>query len=149
MLRTKHTAADRLSQRPCTKLDNINKANKVNINNFINAKLNAFSIAPIVVKDIDLLVDRYLEDSWQVARYLTTLQRLVGLTKAEFRSFKHRALQYAVIDSNLYQRARKGILQRLVINANNRKAKILKELHKEFRHKGKESTYYRVADCYY
>ena len=64
MLGTKHIAIDGLSQRPCTKLDNINKANKVNINNFINVKLNAFSVAPVVVKDVDLLVDKYLEDSW-------------------------------------------------------------------------------------
>jgi len=63
VLGTKHTAVDELSQRPCTKLDNIDKANKVNINNFINTKLNAFSIAPVVVKDVDLLVDKYSEDS--------------------------------------------------------------------------------------
>jgi len=63
MLRTKHTAINRLSQRPYTKLDNINKANKVNINNFINVKLNAFSIALVVVEDVDLLVNKYLEDS--------------------------------------------------------------------------------------
>ena len=92
MLGTKHTAINKLSQRPCTKLDNIDKANKVNINNFINTKLNAFSIALIVVKDIDLLVDKYLKDSWQVAKYLTTLQKLVRLTKAKFQSFKHKAL---------------------------------------------------------
>jgi hypothetical protein len=63
--RTKHTVADKLSQRPCTKLDNINKANKVNINNFINAKLNAFSVAPVIAKEakVDLLIDKYLEDS--------------------------------------------------------------------------------------
>ena len=63
VLETKHIAIDRLSQRPCTKLDNIDKANKVNINNFINTKLNAFSIAPIVVKDINLLVNKYSKDS--------------------------------------------------------------------------------------
>ena len=63
MLGTKHTATDRLSQRPCTKSNNINKANKVNINNFINAKLNAFNVTLIVVKDVNLLVDKYLEDS--------------------------------------------------------------------------------------
>ena len=44
MLRTKHTATDRLSQRPCTELDNIDKANKVDINNFINDKLAKASI---------------------------------------------------------------------------------------------------------
>ena len=63
MLGTKYTAANRLSQRPCTELDNIDKANKVDINDFIDAELNAFSVAPIVVKDTDLLTDRYSEDS--------------------------------------------------------------------------------------
>jgi hypothetical protein len=53
------------------------------------------------------------------------------------------------MDSNLYQRAGKGVPQRLVINTDNRKAKILKELHKEFRHKGRESTYQRVTNRYY
>jgi hypothetical protein len=60
---TKYIATNRLSWRPCTELDNINKANKVNINDFINTKLNAFSVALIIVKDTDLLTDRYLEDS--------------------------------------------------------------------------------------
>jgi len=92
VLGTKHTAINGLSQRPCTKSDNINKANKVDINNFINIELNAFSVAPVVVKDVDLLVDRYLKDSWQITKYLTTLQRLVGLNRTKFRSFKHRAL---------------------------------------------------------
>jgi hypothetical protein len=65
VLRTKHTIADRLSQRPCTKLDDIDKANKVDINDFINAKLNAFSVAPVTATEAeeDLLINRYLEDS--------------------------------------------------------------------------------------
>ena len=146
---TKHTAADGLSRRPRTESDDIDEANEVDIDDFIDAELNAFSVAPVVVEDVDLLVDGYSEDSWQVARYLTTLQRPVGLTKAEFRSFKRRALQYAVADGNLYRRAGKGIPQRLVIDVDDRKAEILKELHEEFGHKGRESTYRRVADRYY
>jgi hypothetical protein len=65
VLRTKHTAANRLSQRPCTESDNINKANKVDINNFINTELNAFSIAPVTVKEAeaDLLTAKYSKDS--------------------------------------------------------------------------------------
>jgi hypothetical protein len=63
VLGTKHTAINGLSQRPCTKLDNIDKANKVNINDFINIELNAFSVVPVVVKDINLLVDKYSKDS--------------------------------------------------------------------------------------
>jgi len=63
VLGTKHTAANELSQRPRTESDNIDEANEVDINNFINAELNAFSIALIVVEDTDLLTNRYLEDS--------------------------------------------------------------------------------------
>src|ERR1700727_1954307 len=39
--------------------------------------------------------------------------------------------------------------QRLVIDSDDRKAEILTELHEEFGHKGRESTYRRVADRYY
>ena len=60
MLKTKYIAINGLSQRPCTKLDNINKVNKVNINNFINTKLNTFSIALVIIKDLDLFVNKYL-----------------------------------------------------------------------------------------
>jgi hypothetical protein len=65
MLRTKYTIANGLSQRPCTKLDNINKTNKVDINNFINTKLNTFSVALVTAKEakVDLLINRYLKDS--------------------------------------------------------------------------------------
>jgi len=73
MLKTKHTAADGLSRRPQTESDDIDKANEVDIEDFINAKLNAFSVTLIVAKgsstsligftDKDLLEDGYLEDS--------------------------------------------------------------------------------------
>ena len=42
-------------------LDDINKVNKVDINDFINAKINAFSMTPIVVEVEDLLEDGYLK----------------------------------------------------------------------------------------
>jgi hypothetical protein len=102
VLGTKHTAADGLSQRPCTESDNIDEANEVDIDNFIDAELNAFSVAPVTEAKADLLISRYSEDSWRIARYLTTLQRPVGLNRTEFRSFKRKALHYAVTDSNLY-----------------------------------------------
>jgi hypothetical protein len=64
MLGTKHIAANKLFQRPCTKLDNIDKANKVDINNFINIKLNTFKVALVTVREMDanLLTNRYLKD---------------------------------------------------------------------------------------
>jgi len=48
-------------------LDDINKANEVDIKDFIDAKLNAFSVALVVVEegitDENRLIDGYLEDS--------------------------------------------------------------------------------------
>jgi len=48
-------------------LDDINKANEVDIKDFINAELNAFSIILVVVEEgitnKNLLTDSYLEDS--------------------------------------------------------------------------------------
>jgi hypothetical protein len=65
VLGTKYTVANKLSQRLRTESDNINKATKVDINNFINAELNTFSVALVIVKDtlIDLLTNKYLKDS--------------------------------------------------------------------------------------
>ena len=100
-------------------------------------------------EDASLLEDGYSEESWQIARFLTSLKRPEGLSRAEFQSFKRKALQYAVLEGNLYRRARKHVPQRLVINSDERKAEILRKLHDESGHKGRESTYRRVADRYY
>jgi hypothetical protein len=50
-----------LSQRPCTESDDIDEEHEVDIDDFIDAELNAFSVAPIAEED--LLTDGYLEDS--------------------------------------------------------------------------------------
>jgi hypothetical protein len=94
---------------------------------------------PAVVED--LLEDGYSEESWQIAHFLTSFKKPEGLSRAEFRSFKRKALQYAVLEGNLYRRAGKHVPQRLVIDSDERKAAILKELHDESSHKGRESTY--------
>ena len=61
----KHIVVDRLSWKPRTKSDDIDKANEVDINNFINVKLNAFSVVLVVAEEVeeDLLGNRYLKDS--------------------------------------------------------------------------------------
>jgi len=61
--RNKHTAANGLSQRPRTESDDIDEVNEVDIDDFINAEINAFSVAPIAVEVKDLLKDGYSEGS--------------------------------------------------------------------------------------
>ena len=106
-------------------------------------------MALVAVEAEGLLADGYSEDSWRIARYLTTLRKPEGMNRAEFRGFKRKALQHAVLEGNLYRRAGKQFPQRLVIDSDVRKAEILKELHEDFGHKGRESTYKKIADRYY
>ena len=132
--------------------NDIDKANEgLDIDDFIDVEINAFQVMPMVAEDQDgdLLKDGYSEESWQIACFLTSLKRPEGLSRAEFQSFKWKALQYAVLEGNLYRRAGKHVPQRLVIDSDERKAAILMELHDESGHKGRESTYRRVADRYY
>ena len=98
MLGNKHTAADRLSRRPRTESDDIDEANKVNIDNFIDTEINAFQVTPVLVNETDrtesnkdLLENGYSEESWQIACFLTSLKRPEGLSRAEFWSFKRKA----------------------------------------------------------
>jgi hypothetical protein len=96
-----------------------------------------------------ILEDGYLEDLQRIARYLTTLRRPNSIGRGEFRAFKKCALWYAVIDKQLYLVGNKNILSCIVIDLAKRQAEILKELHNECRHKGRESTYHKVTDRYY
>ena len=70
----KHTAADGLSRRPRTESDDVDEANEVNIDDFIDAEINAFQVTPVLVNETDrtesndnLLKDGYSEESWQIA----------------------------------------------------------------------------------
>jgi ribonuclease HI len=49
----KHTATDGLSRRPRTESDDIDEANEVDIDDFIDAEINAFQVAPITAEEVD------------------------------------------------------------------------------------------------
>jgi hypothetical protein len=128
-----YIVADGLSRRPCIESNDIDKANKVDIDDFIDVEINAFRITPITAEEAeddlestrntpenaiqdldqgeDLLEDGCSDKSWQIARYLTRLKRLEGLNKAEFRRLKKNALYFAVLEGNLYCRAGKNVPQ--------------------------------------
>jgi len=157
----KHTAADGLSRRPRTESDDIDEANEVDIDDFVEAELNAFRLAPVrlvgnndanVANDgptADLLNDGYSDESWEIARFLTTLKKPQGMNRNQFRAFKRKALHYAVTDGELYRIAGKNIPKRLVVDSEEQRQEILQSIHDKSGHKGRESTYRRVADRYY
>ena len=49
----KHTAADGLSRRPRTESDDIDEANEVDMDDFINAEINAFRIALVSAEEAE------------------------------------------------------------------------------------------------
>ena len=77
-------------------MDNIDKAHKTDIEDFINAKLGVLLIAPVEVEEDaaanNILKDRYLKDLQRIAIYLITLCKLDSIGRAEFRAFKRQAL---------------------------------------------------------
>jgi hypothetical protein len=152
----KHTAADGLSRRPRTRSDDVDECYETDIEDFIDAELGALSIAPVraggqeeETAEEKVLEEGYSEDSQKIARFLTTLRKPSGMGRGEFRAFKKRAVKYAVIDKQLYRLGSKNVPSRIVIDAEAKRREILKELHEECGHKGRESTYRKVADRYY
>jgi hypothetical protein len=156
----KHTAADGLSRRPRTESDNVDEQYKTDIEDFIDAELGALSIAPVqagIDEDSSdgreepdgILEDGYSKDSQKIALFLTTLRKPSEMSRGEFRSFRKRALKYAVIGKELYRRGSKNIPSRIVVDSLEKRSAILKDLHKENGHKGRESTYWRIFVRYY
>ena len=157
----KHTAADGLSRRPRTESDNLDEKNEVDIEEFLDTELAILSIVPIGVTPEDpaeasdfeipvkILNENYSEESQRIAKYLTTLCKPEGLIGSGFRQFKKKALKYAVRDALLFRRESKNIPSQLVVDSGEEQAKIIKALHDKNGHKGRESTYRKIADRYY
>jgi len=182
----KHTAADGLSRRPATLLDEQEAENEEDIDEFIAAQLAIANVAPLRVfsspsittarvhsfgfgEDLDRdqeggqsnapaeekrepsdrLEPGYSSISQQYATYLTTLKRPEGVTGKEFRKFKAEALKFIVLDGHLFRRTSKNIPLRRVVDNETDRSSILRALHEDSGHRGREGTYRRVADRYW
>lgn len=66
----------------------------------------------------------------------------------EARQFKQKALRFRVENDQLYRRGSKNVSARKVINGEEFKQRISKELHDSGGHRGREGTYKRIADRY-
>lgn len=92
-----------------------------------------------------LLNDGYSEESWRIAEYLTTLKRPDGMSKDEFKKLKRQALIYAVLE---YRTAQKNIPMRVIVDSDEDRVDIFRELHDKAGHRGIESTYHKIATRY-
>ena len=77
-----------------------------------------------------------------------TLQRPLDLNRKEFRAFKAKALRFRVHEQTLLRRATKNAPETKVIDDPAERLEVMKEMHDELGHKGREATYRKVADRY-
>jgi len=161
---TTHTAADGLSRRPRTKSDDLDEQHEGDIDDWIAAELDYLGISAVSIEEADddgggseaaepgltePLDDGYSEHLQNLARFLTTLKKPVGMSRVEFRALKREATKYSVRDRQLWRNATKAFPPRLVIDSDKRRAELLKALHDEVGHRGRESTYARLAARYF
>jgi hypothetical protein len=148
----KNSAADGLSRRPRTESDDIDEAHEQDIDEWIMDQLDPFSVLLLEAESFlspsqegKVLRDHYSKASEQIARFLKTLSKPTGMDRKQFYRFKNKALQYTVIDRDLYRLGKKGIPMRLVIDGPEDRREVIRSCHEESGHKGKESTYRKVA----
>jgi hypothetical protein len=142
----------------------LDERNEEDIEDFLDSELAILSITPVGLtpkapknsdpnSDSDsstkVLNDDYSEESQRIARYLTTLRKPKDLIGSGFRQFKKKAIRHAVQDRLLFRKENKNIPSRLVIDSGEEQAKIIKALYDDSGHKGRESTYQKIADRYY
>lgn len=172
----KHTAADGLSRRLATKAEREEDAMEEDIEDWSEGVLFEdgpleFGATPLDLCPTDIgmngtegesvppaealdnadgvLEAGYSEDSIRIATFLATLVKPADLTGKEYRNFKHKALQYTVLNRQLWRKRNKNFPMRLVVDAEDKKTEILEAMHDELGHKGRESTYGRISSRYF
>ncbi len=93
----RHTAADGLSGRPPTAADKAEAETEADIDDFILAELNSLRVLPISPDEpTPILADKYSDNSWKIATYLTSMRRPPEMTTKEFNTFKMKAIKFNV-----------------------------------------------------
>src|SRR5512140_3205523 len=98
-----------------------------------------------------VLKGKWLEESYQIAEYLTTLNVPSTITDArKVRRFKAKALNHLVKDGALWLRPTDHRKEpRRVVDSAQDRFNLFKAFHDKCRHKGRTGTYRRFSDFYY
>ena len=176
---SKNCVADALSRRPPTKEDIIERRFEPDIDEWVSTQLSSVRLraCPVRSRNRDnseisqlgvtnprrrgveeddvggaiLHPNEYSEESRLIGAYLTSGgQRPGAMSTAEFKKFKNIALKFVIRDGHLFRRPDKANLAaRRVIDNEEARAEILRDLHDDAGHRGREGTFRRVADRYY
>ena len=159
---TKNTAADGLSRRAPQDSD-VFEQDEEDIEEFISAQLYYTRISAELDnhamnrqfvrrshgQKVRVLAPDYSKNHEAIARYLLSLKKPKEMSLSVFRRFKSEALNYMVHGKHLYRRPDKVNPMRLVVDDREEQQEIIKLCHLENGHRGRESTYRRVANRFF
>jgi len=159
-----HSAADGLSRRG-HQPDDKDRDITGDIEHILSAELNHITVAIGSLLDSSLrpccrrqatksggriLASSYSDESEEIAQYLNTLSAPEGWSREKFKRLQRRALEYLVKDDLLYKRSYKQTPLRRVLDGEEERKEVISRIHDEIAtHRGREATYYLIAERYY
>jgi hypothetical protein len=167
--------ADALSRRPATDEDIEEAENEDDIDEWLETQLLVVrgSIRPVRWSDRTAAIPRiapvtarqnrrrnpemtfvlkageYTEESQRLAKYLQDSRRPQNMTNEDFRALQKSSQNYFVRGEHLFRKPTHNRPSRRVIDKNADKLSILKALHNDSAHHGRESTSQRIHDRYF
>ncbi|EFQ85500.1 hypothetical protein PTT_19544, partial [Pyrenophora teres f. teres 0-1] len=153
----KNVVADALSRRPEPEGWEPPEEPEEDVEDFIDAHLNAtqlileeiYETTPALLygccpADLSFsakpLDDSYSEESQQLAAWILFRKRPENLNRSELRKFKHKALRMTVRERHLFTLPSGGRPLRRVVDDPEQQREIIRELHDNSGHRGKEAT---------
>jgi transposase InsO family protein len=145
----RNSVADGLSRRGAAPEDDDEDDD---IDSFFDAKLYAIhyrSEPSAMLSHVYLLDSEYSGEDLVLGRYLETLERPSEIDDDGFRRLRTKAKHFFVRDGHLYKRSRKrGLPPRRVIGLRQQRWEIIKALHDDIGHRGKDATFQQVRRRY-
>jgi len=144
----KHTAADGLSRRPQGEGET---EDEEDIDDWLDTELGVVRVATSEIEEEEgnILEPGYSEEHQKIAWYLATLKRPDGMNRSEFRNFKRKALQFFTQEGHLFRRQRRNVPLQRVVDQQSERDEILRSLHDESGHRGREGTWRKIAERYW
>ena len=138
----KNGVADGLSRKPEGPSDQKDREFEGDIEDFIDAQLN--------VVQTRVLDDDYSDEHEEIAKFLVSLQRPIGLSAQDFRKLKRLAQTFMVKKGKLWKRSTSQVgFPKLVVDDEETQRKLITMCHKDHGHKRRQVTYKLLADRYY
>ena len=147
----KHETVDKLSWRFRITSNDIDEANEIDIDDFINVEINCVQIASvrITAKNERILLLKYLNESKKIPVWLTILRKSANINIKQFLKFKIHVFKYLIRKKHLLRRMNKNICMRKMIDYLIVKTQIFKNMHEKSDHREKKRTYQKIATRYF